>query len=334
MEIVRVPFEQMQQEFRRVLLKVGLNQEKAELCARLLAENSRDGVLSHGVNRFSGLVDMIRQGYVKPEADAEKTASLGAWEQWDGRLGLGPVNAYRCTERAMALAAEYGLGCVGLANTNHWMRGGAYGWQAAEAGFILIAWTNTKPNMPPWGGLEKRIGNNPLVLAVPRPDGAVVLDMATSQFSYGRLETAERLGETLPVPGGFDREGNLTRDPGAILETERPLPIGYWKGSGLTLLLDLMAAFLSGGQTTYQIGQHPVEHGVSQVFIAFDASRPNSAGLGRQAVEEALRDLRSAETAEGQAILYPGERALQTRRDSLANGIPVAASVWRQVLDL
>lgn len=334
MDIVRVPFDQMQQEFERVLLKVGLNREKAALCARLMAENSRDGVLSHGVNRFAGLVDMIRQGYVKPEAEAERVAALGAWEQWDGRLGLGPANAYACTERAMALAREQGLGCVGLRHTNHWMRGGAYGWQAAEAGFILIAWTNTKPNMPPWGGRQKRIGNNPLVLAVPRPEGAVVLDMATSQFSYGRLETALQRGETLPVPGGFDREGHLSQDPGAILESERPLPIGYWKGAGLTLLLDLMATLLSGGQTTAQIGRHPVEHGVSQVFIAFDAARPDSATLGRQAVEEALADLRSAETAPGQAILYPGERALLTRRDSLANGIPVAVPVWQQVLDL
>jgi 3-dehydro-L-gulonate 2-dehydrogenase len=334
MDIIRVPFDRMQQEFKRVLLKAGLGEEKALLCARLLAENSRDGVLSHGVNRFVGFVDMIKQGYVNSAVEAERVAALGAWEQWDGRMGVGPVNAYVCTERAMELAREYGLGCVALRNTNHWMRGGAYGWQAAEAGFIFICWTNTKPNMPPWGGLENRVGNNPLVLAVPRPGGAVVLDMAMSQFSYGRLETARQRGETLPVPGGFDRGGRLTQDPAAILETQQPLPIGYWKGAGLALLLDLIAALLAGGRTTYQIGQDNVEHGVCQVFIAFDASKPQNAALSQQVIEETIRDLHTVTSRAGENILYPGERALQTRREYLTQGIPVSTAIWQEILAL
>ena len=193
MKIIRIPFTRMQQEFERVLLKWGFPEERAKLAAQIFAQNSLDGVLSHGVNRFAGFIAMIQEGYVKPQEEPEKVSALGAWEQWDGRLGPGPLNAYACTERAMALARTQGMGCVALRNTNHWMRGGAYGWQASEAGFIFIGWTNTKPNMPPWGGRDKRIGNNPLVLAVPRPEGPVVLDMATSQFSYGRLETARRL---------------------------------------------------------------------------------------------------------------------------------------------
>ena len=174
---------------------------------------------------------------------------------------------------AIALARAHGIGCVALSNTNHWMRGGTYGWQAADAGVIGVCWTNTMPNLPPWGADTPRIGNNPLVIAVPRPEGHVVLDMAMSQFSYGALASYRLRGEQLPVPGGFDRDGALTRDPAAIEASRRPLPIGFWKGSGLALMLDMVAALLAGGRATHEIPQVPEqETGLSQVFLAFDVA--------------------------------------------------------------
>ena len=160
-------------------------------------------------------------------------------------------------DRTIALAREHGMGCVALANTNHWMRGGSYGWQAADAGMIAMCWTNTLPNLPPWGAADPRVGNNPLVIAVPRADGHVVLDMAMSQFSYGTLASYRMRGELLPMDGGFDASGRLTRVPGDIEASNRPLPIGFWKGSGLALMLDLVAAMLSGGKATHQIGAEP-----------------------------------------------------------------------------
>lgn len=163
----------------------------------------------------------------------------------------------------------------------------------------------------------------------------MVLDMAMSQFSYGRLTVAERSGEQLPVPGGFDVDGNLTTDPGAIHASRRPLPIGYWKGSGLSLLLDLIAALLSGGQTTYQIGQQETEYGVSQVYVAFDLARSGSPSAIDRLVDEVIRDLHSAApSVEGGRIRYPGERALRTREENLAQGIPVDPDIWEQVLAL
>jgi 3-dehydro-L-gulonate 2-dehydrogenase len=332
---MRVPVEAMQQEFERVLGCYGFSAERAARCAAIFAENSLVGVASHGLNRFPGFVEFVERGLVKPEAEAELVASLGAWEQWDGNLGPGPLNAYQCTERAMTLARQHGVGCVGLRNTNHWMRGGYFGWQAAHAGFALIAWTNTKPNAPPWGALDLRIGNNPLVLAAPNDATPMVLDMAMTQFSIGRMETARRRGAPLPVPGGYDGEGKLTQDPGAILATGRALPIGYWKGSGLAVLLDLVAVLLSGGLATHEIGQRETEYGVAQVFIAFDVAQAGSAALVNKAVEEVIADLRTATpvTPDGE-VLYPGERALRTRQENLIKGIPVEPAIWEQVLAL
>ncbi len=112
----------------------------------------------------------------------------------------------------MTLSREHGVGCVALGNTNHWMRGGTYGWQSAEAGLIGICWTDhhAEPG-PPWGPPKNSgPGNNPLVIAVPRAKEALVLDLwRYHQFSYGALESyRRRKAEKLPVDGGFDREGN------------------------------------------------------------------------------------------------------------------------------
>src|SRR5262245_42894268 len=234
-----------------------MSPERAALSAPLVADASRDGVASHGLNLFPRLVAMARAGLVDVHARPEPIVRAGAMERWDGRRGPGNLNAHASMERALQLSREHGVGCVALANTNHWMRGGAYGWQAAEAGAIALCWTNTLPNLPPWGASEARIGNNPLVVAVPRAAGHVVLDMALSQFSYGALAAHRMRGELLPVAGGFDANGTLTSDPAAIEQSRRPLPIGFWKGSGLSIVLDLIAATLSGGLATHQVPAIP-----------------------------------------------------------------------------
>jgi 3-dehydro-L-gulonate 2-dehydrogenase len=334
--MLRVAFAEMKAEFERVLLKVGFDRERAELCARLFAETSRDGVYTHGLNRFPGFIADIKKGRIKIEARPEKTGGFGAVESWNGNLGPGNLNATLAMRRAVELARANGMGCVAMQNTNHWMRGGTYGWQAAEAGCIGICWTNTSPLMPPWGSSENKLGNNPLVLAVPHRDGHIVLDMAMTVFSIGKLNSAAAKGALLPVDGGFDEEGKVTRDPQRILQSKRPMPIGYWKGSGLALLLDLIGMMLSGGSSTFHLGQAQAEDkpGVSQVFIAFDPAqiaRPDYEAL----ITEILNDLHGAKPVEdGEPILYPGERALKVRRENLEKGIPVEENFWQQVLEM
>jgi 3-dehydro-L-gulonate 2-dehydrogenase len=277
-------------------------------------------------------VAQVRRGRVRPEAEPTRVAAFGAWEQWDGQLGPGNLNAWQATERAMALARTQGIGTVTLRHTNHWMRAGTYGWQAVEAGFALVAWTNTEPNMPPWGGREKVLGNNPLVIAVPRTGAPVVLDFAMSQFSYGRMERAARRGEPLPLPGGYDEAGQLTTDPAAILRSGRPLPIGYWKGAGLALMLDLLAATLSGGRTTRELGQQEEEYGVSQLFLAFDAAKGQPRETLDRVVGDALEALHRGHPAVPDTpVRYPGERVLATRAESQQLGVPVDAEVWEEI---
>ena len=332
---MRIPYDELFDGLLRVLLKLGFEQQHARLCARLFADASRDGVYSHGLNRFPQFVRMIQNGIIVVDAEPELVALFGSLERWDGKRGPGNLTAYRCMDRAIALSREHGIGCVALANTNHWMRGGSYGWQAAEAEVIGICWTNTMANLPPWGASDPRVGNNPLIVAVPRAKGHVVLDMAMSQFSYGALASYRMRGEQLPVEGGFDAEGLLTRDPAAIEASRRPLPIGYWKGSGLALVLDMVGAMLSGGCATYQIpADAERETNLSQVFIAVDPSSVDQAGTSMSLADQIVEHLQSPPPAAGGQVRYPGERGLQTRKENMASGIPVEPAIWREVQGL
>ena len=320
---MRVSYQELADTLRRALLTTGLEPDRAALCARLIADSTRDGVPSHGLNLFPRLMTMIRSGVVDVRARAVRVSVSGAVERWDGRGGVGALNAYEAMEAAIERSREHVIGCVALANTNHWMRGGTYGWQAAERGAIAICWTNTLPNLPPWGADTPRIGNNPLVIAVPRAGGHVVLDMAMSQFSYGALAAYRSRGEMLPVPGGFDSTGQLTRDPAAIEASGRPLPIGFWKGSGLSIMLDMIAAVLSGGRATHDIPARPEEEtGLSQVLVAIDVASLADRGEVTRVVDAILADLQ---------VRYPGQRTLETRRANLASGIPVDATAWQFV---
>jgi 3-dehydro-L-gulonate 2-dehydrogenase len=251
--------------------------------------------------------------------------SLGSLEQWNGNLAPGPLNATFATERAMELASETGIGMVGLANTNHWMRGGTYGWQAAKKGFVLICWTNTCPNMPAWGATDPRIGNNPFVIAVPYGDEAIVFDFALSQYSYGKMEALKNEGNKLPYPGGFNKQGKITNDPQEILESWRVLPIGYWKGAGLSLLLDILATILSGGLATHQIHSCSSEYSVSQIFIAIDIKMLKNFPVIDNSINQIIEDLHKSNPEDNSVkIRYPGENVLKTRKENLENGIPVS----------
>lgn len=332
-----IAYDELRQTLEEILLAHGVSPENAAPAAENYADNSLDGVYSHGVNRFPRTVDYLDRGLIDGAARPVLLSAFGGLERWDGCLGLGNVNARLMTDRAVLLARDHGIGLVAIGNTNHWMRGGAFGWQAAEAGCIGICWTNTMPNAPAWGGVDNRIGNNPFVIAIPRSGGEhVVLDMAMTQFAYGKVEQAAMKGEKLPVPGGYDAAGNLTDDPAAIRDGGRHLTIGYWKGSGLSILLDLAAAVLSGGNTVTDIGRkYRDEIGLSQVFVAIDPEKLQTPALTDAAIARVVEDIKaSAPGREGKEITYPGERTLATRKRNLEQGIPVMDRVWETICAL
>ena len=323
-------FAELQERIERVLVGLGVAPERAALSARLTAETDRDGVRTHGVARVPRFAQWVQDGVIDPRAEPERTAGFGVIERWTGRRGPGNLAAYAAMQRAMEIAGEQGLGCVALADTSHWMRAGTYGWQAAEAGFAAMCWTNTMPNLPPWGASSAALGNNPLVVAIPNETQPIVLDIAMSQFSYGTLASYRERGVALPVPGGFDEAGLLTTDAAAIERTQRALPIGFWKGSGLSFVLDVLAAMLAGGLGTHQmVPDQAKEIGVSQVFLAIAPQALSTMEEMERVVQGAIDGLHAATPIEaGRPARYPGEGTLHTRAESLRLGVAVEDAAW------
>ena len=333
--MLRISFQEMKSEFERVLLARGFTPEKAVTLAEVFAVNSLEGVYSHGANRFPRFIQNIAEGKVIVDAEPVKVSSFAALEQWNGNLGPGILNALAMAGRSRELAREYGIGCVGLAHTNHWLRAGTFGRKTAGEGFIYIGWTNTMPNMPAWGAVDCRLGNNPLVLAVPGKDGPVVLDMAMSQYSYGKMEVYKQNDRQLPVPGGFNDNGELSTDPGEILQSGRALSVGYWKGAGLAILLDMIAVLVSGGLATHHIGLLDGEYDISQVFISIDIQKFHSAERVIEIVQDIVSDVKSSHPADPSTIIsYPGERVMSFRQENLDKGIPVNPDTWKIICGL
>ena len=323
--MTKMHFNDLYTLFEEKLLAVGFTEEKANLLATIFAENTRDGVQSHGIGRFPRFVKQVADGIVHRDAEPSLVSKSGLLEQWDGNKGPGPLNARASMHRAMELARQHGIGMVALRNTTHWMRGGTYGRMAAEAGFGAICWTNTVANMSPWGCKTRAIGNNPLVMALPGPEHPIVLDMAMSQFSYGKMELLAAEGGTLPYPGGFDQQGDLTKDPKAILETAQVLPIGMWKGSGLSIMLDLFASTLSGGACTSDISTY--EDNSSQLYMAFRLDTQTS-------VAHALASMQAACAENNETFVYPGLGVARTRQRSETEGVSIPEPALQAVHDL
>jgi 3-dehydro-L-gulonate 2-dehydrogenase len=128
--------QQMHERFVYILDGLNFTEEKANAIAEIFTANSVDGIYTHGVNRFPAFVQYVKLGHVKPDATPSLHHKFGAIEQWDGNQGPGALNALHATETAMQIARQYGIGCVALANTNHWIRGGTYGWQQKPVSFL------------------------------------------------------------------------------------------------------------------------------------------------------------------------------------------------------
>lgn len=334
---IRVPYKTVKDTIAKAFINAGVPENKALRTAEIHTQSSLEGIESHGLNRVPRFVDYVAKGWVDVNAGPELVHAKGAVENYDGHLGIGVLNAEFCMERAIELAKEHGIGCVALKNTTHWMRGGTYAWQAAKAGFIGICWTNTESCMPMWGSTEQSVGNNPFCIAIPRKSGPIVLDMAMSQYSYGKLGVYRLAEKDLPYPGGFNKQGNLTSNPSAIEESRRILPTGYWKGSGMAIALDLAAAAMANGNTGADLDQIKMGSctGCCQIFIAYDPYLFGEEAVIQEKWDERVEAVHDAARVNPEEpVTCPGERTAATREKNLREGVVVDEQVWEQVQEL
>lgn len=333
---MRLKFEYVESILVEKLEKHRVPFDQARLVGHEMARNSLEGIYTHGINRFERLIRNIEEGIVIPGVIPKLINSFGSLENYDGGLGLGIVNATYAMDRAIILASEYGAGIVALRNTNHWLRAATYGYQACDAGCASMCFTNTMPNMPTWGAVDSRIGNNPFMMAFPKKDGNhMIVDCAMSQFSYGALELAKLERRKMPIDAGFDKYGNLTKDPEAVIESQRILPTGYWKGAAMSFMLDIFASVISLGNSVAMVGKlDGDEHGVSQLFCAINYKKICPSNESEFIIDTAIADLKSSIPANDKAIIYTGEMTSVIKENNLKEGIPVDEGVWNRILSL
>ena len=201
---MKVTFEQLKAAFNRVLISRGVDSETADACAEMFARTTESGVYSHGVNRFPRFIQQLENGDIIPDAQPKRITSLGAIEQWDAQRSIGNLTAKKMMDRAIELAADHGIGLVALRNANHWMRGGSYGWQAADAGYDRhLLDQHHAPYMPAVGREGPPHRHQPAESSpFPPRDGHHVVDRLSPSpmFSYGKLEAVTAwTGRQLPV---------------------------------------------------------------------------------------------------------------------------------------
>lgn len=313
-----------------------LNAQDAKRFAEIFAGNSLDGVYSHGMNRYPRYLSDMESGLCDAKVtQAERVSGLGGLEVWDAHFGVGPLIAQQMAERAIELARTHGIACVALRNNSHWLRAGRYGLMMADAGMMGLCMTNTCMNLVAYGAKEPSTGNNPITIAIPRRAGSLVMDMAVSQYAFGKLEIMAQEGGMLDTPCGYDTDGNLTNDPQKIVESGLMTPMALWKGSALSIMIDLMVSMLSLGRTSLAIGTPADgEKGMSQMFVCMNPAAVNDMDKAEAQMEKTIAFLNSLEPKDGvHGVHAPGENLEKTRARNRECGIPVTEDTWQKIVN-
>lgn len=332
MSAPRVLHEELEQWLQRAFRVVGMTEREAAVTAHVLAESDLRGVYSHGSIRLAEYTALVRKGGWIAGAEPVPVAEFCALAVFDGRNGVGPYVATRMVEHAVHRARTYGLGGVWVRNGGHFGAAAAYSMLAARQGFLGIVYTNTSPAMAPWGGTAPVLGNNPWSIAIPAPEGRwpIVLDLANSVVARGRIRAARQRGEAIPTDWALDGEGRATADPAQALSGTL-LPIGGYKGYGIAVMIEVLAAVLSGAALSYEVGspRDPATHQrLGHAFIAIDVSRLRPLDAFRAHIADLVRALRDSPRRPGvHQIFAPGEPEALRAEEQVKVGIALPEEV-------
>lgn len=323
---------------KKALIYVGIPDADAKQAAEVIIQADHSGVLSHGLQRLPMYLNRIHDGAVNRQPALRLLSESPGCMAYDGDNGLGIVNGPRVMEQVIQKAKENGIAAATLRNSNHYGAGNFYGWEAASQGVIGICMTNTSPCMAPTGSFESLLGTNPLTAAFPAgKHDPVVLDMATSVVSYGKLQVMAGKGEAIPEGWALDADGNPTTDPLAGLKGTL-LPISGYKGYGLALIIDLFCAVLSGACYGNGIGRLGVPgstkpEGIGQFFMAIDPTRflPWDEYLSR--IDNYIEMIKSAQPAPGMTRIWlPGEIEFEKSRLVEKEGVEIPPATEARLL--
>jgi LDH2 family malate/lactate/ureidoglycolate dehydrogenase len=316
----------------------GLPPDDAAIVAYCLVRADLRGVDTHGIVRLPGYLDRLRRGLVNARPRLEPRMVTVAAAHLDGDNGFGFVVATRAMAKAMELAKASGLGLVSARRSTHFGMAASYLLQAVEAGFIAFVFTNASRAMPPWGGRTALLGTSPFAAGAPGGrNGPFILDMAPSVAARGKIRKALRLGQQIPLDYALDGEGRPTTDPARALEGV-VLPMAGPKGSGLSMLMDILGGVISGAAYAGDVGDQYKDYerpqNVGHFFLAMKPDLFMPLDEYRARMDTLIDRVRSTPRAEGfDEILVAGEpEARQEARRSIA-GIPYPAKDLEPLLE-
>ena len=320
------------------LVHEGVPSEDAGIIASALVRADLRGVDTPGMVRLPGYIDRLRKGLVTPRPKLKFSHPTPVAAQLDGDNGFGFFVAQRAVNEALSLARQYGLGMVSVKRSTHFGMAANYLLQAVEAGFAAFVFTNASRAMPPWGGREALLGTSPFAVGVPGGEtGDFILDMSPSVAARGKIRRALRHGQPIPLGYALDETGQPTTDPEEALKGV-VLPIGGAKGSGMSMMMDILCGVMSGAAFAGEVGDQYKNYdrpqNVGHFFLALKPDLYVTANELRARMDHLFATVRSVPKAEGvEEILIPGEIEKRLEAERISKGIPYSLNDLQPLLD-
>ncbi|KPX68658.1 Ldh family oxidoreductase [Pseudomonas amygdali] len=318
-----ISYQQLEDLLRRIFLAHGTSPEVADVLAENCASAQRDGSHSHGIFRMPGYISSLNSGWVDGKAVPLIEDVGAAFVRVDAGNGFAQPALAAASSLLINKVRSAGIAVLAIRNSHHFAALWPDVEPFAEQGLVALSLVNSMTCVVPHGARQPLFGTNPIAFAAPRAGGEpVVFDLATSAIAHGDVQIAAREGRLLPAGMGVDREGRPTEDPRAILDGGALLPFGGHKGSALSMMVELLAAGLTGGNFSFEFdwSKHPGARTpwTGQLLIVIDPDKGSGQHFALRS-EELVRQLHGA----GQERL-PGDRRYSERARSMAHGIDIA----------
>lgn len=329
---------------RDIFLREGCSEAEAGRIGHFLVASNLAGHDSHGVIRVPRYVAWLREGEVEADRAPEVVTDAGAFALIDAQYGFGQTAGPFATDLGIAKAGTHGVAVVALRHAGHLGRIGEWAERAADAGLVSLHFVNVAGSLlvAPFGSVERRFSTNPVAAGFPVPGrDPIILDFATSAVAEGKVLVASRGGKPLPDGALIEADGRLSTDPATLFgpldgperDNQRGTgairAFGEHKGSGLSLLCELLAGALTGSGTAGP-GRRRICNGMLSLYMT-----PQAFGSDDAVAAEArtyLDFFKSARPVPGGEVLVPGEPERRTRAERLAEGVPLPDPVWETLL--
>lgn len=309
------------------LVSAGVSKGDAKTVTEVLVTTDTFGVMTHGTKNLNQYIQKMQAGGLDAKAEPIVEKEGPAFAIINGNKAVGMVSACKAMNMAIEKAKEVGIAYVGVRNSCHFGAAGYYANLAAKEGLIGLSMSNADPVIAVPNGSRKAIGTNPFSFAAPLGDGrSVFLDIALSNVAALKIIMAKEKGQEIPSTWLVDEEGLPTTDADKFPENASLQPMAAHKGYGLAILVELLAAIMTGAGMLSEIASWNLDlssvNNAGHAFIAIDISKMMPMEVFTKRITQVANELKNGPKAKNaDRIFLPGEMEWERREATLANGV-------------